>query len=533
MSEIVHILMVEDSALDAELAQREIKATLSQCMIQCVMDFHDFQTILTEFEPDLIVTDYLLPTFNGLDVIHFAKEQQSTASIIVLTGSINEDTAVACMKAGADDYVLKDNLRKLGPALVRALGEKKLRQERQLAQEALHESQERLSLALAAAQMGVWEWNLQTDAVTWSAECYNIVGRQRFDGTLANFVQSLHPEDKETVIETARQAIDSGTTFQAEFRVIDDDGTIRWVCNSGRTKYSPTGKPLHLVGTVQDITARKILAARQRKLEEQLMQAQKLESIGRLAGGVAHDFNNLLTVMTGYTSIVQTRLATDDPLQKTLDHISHAHDRAVALTHQLLAFSRKQILAPTAIDLNKLTHNLQQMLERLIGEDIHLQTTLQPDLYLILADAGQLEQVITNLVVNARDAMPTGGQLTIETCNITVDESYLQQHLQFEMATGPAVLLQVCDTGLGMSEEIQTHIFEPFFTTKEAGKGTGLGLATVYGIIKQSGGEIFVRSQPGQGTCFQIILPAVPEVAAPTEATPPPRASKAGMKRSC
>jgi PAS domain S-box-containing protein len=522
--------MVEDSALDAELAQREIRASLPNCMIQCVERFEEYQTILIELEPDLIITDYMLPAFTGLDVIHYAKQRHTAASIIVLTGSIDENTAVACMKAGADDYVLKNNLRKLGAALVRALGEKRLRQERQLAQEALRESQERLGLALTAAQMGVWEWNLQTDMVVWSAECYKIVGRQHFAGTLADFVQILHPEDKERVIGTARHAIDIGATFQAEFRILDDDGAIRWVCNNGRTKYSAIGEPLRLVGTVQDITARKTIAARQKKLEEQLMQAQKLESIGRLAGGVAHDFNNLLTVMTGYTSIIQSRLATEDPLQKTLTHISRAHERAAALTHQLLAFSRKQILAPTAINLSKLTHNLQQMLERLIGEDIRLQTSLQADLHLVVADVGQLEQVITNLVINARDAMPTGGQLTIETRNIEVDEPYLQHHPQMEIANGPAVLLKVCDTGHGMSDEIQAHIFEPFFTTKEAGKGTGLGLATVYGIIKQSGGEIFVQSTLAQGTCFQIILPAVQEATAPVEEAQTPTNIQGGCE---
>ncbi|NJN97997.1 MAG: response regulator [Anaerolineales bacterium] len=260
------------------------------------------------------------------------------------------------------------------------------------------------------------------------------------------------------------------------------------------------------VVVVRDITERKRAEEARAKLEEELRQTQKMESIGRLAGGVAHDFNNLLTVIRGYSEFMQKRMQPDDPHLEDLEQIRHASERAASLTRQLLAFSRKQILAPTILDLNILITNLHKMLGRLIGEDITLSLNLQPELWPITADPGQMEQVIMNLVVNARDAMPTGGRLTIETGNIHLDESYTQTHPT--APPGPCVLLAVTDTGYGMDKSTLTRIFEPFFTTKEPGQGTGLGLATVFGIVKQSGGDILVYSEPNQGATFKVFLPA-------------------------
>jgi PAS domain S-box-containing protein len=255
------------------------------------------------------------------------------------------------------------------------------------------------------------------------------------------------------------------------------------------------------------------------KLEAQLHHAQKMESIGQLAGGIAHDFNNLLTVIRGYCDIIQDALSREDPLHAELTHIRSASERATILIRQLLAFSRRQILVPTVLDLNSLVENLRTLLERLISEDITLVTLLSPGLRSIIADPSQIEQVVMNLVVNARDAMPTGGRLTIETANIDLDNSYASTHP--EAPIGPCVVLAVTDTGYGMDASTRARIFEPFFTTKEPGKGTGLGLATIYGIVKQSGGEITVYSQPGQGTTFQIYLPAS-AIASSDRAAPKP-----------
>lgn len=261
------------------------------------------------------------------------------------------------------------------------------------------------------------------------------------------------------------------------------------------------------LGTIQSEAEHQRAREEQAKLEEQLRQAQKMESIGRLAGGIAHDFNNLLGVIIGYSDIALRNLPTADPRGKPLEEVKKAGERAAQLTHQLLAFSRKQVIDPKVFDLNTVVGELTRMLERMIGEDIELNMILSDHLGRVKADRGQLEQVLMNLVVNARDAMPVGGKITIETSDVDLDETYAREH--FPVVAGSYVMLAVSDTGIGMSPEIQKHIFEPFFTTKEQGKGTGLGLSTVYGIVRQSCGYVWVYSEPDQGTTFKIYLPRV------------------------
>jgi two-component system cell cycle sensor histidine kinase/response regulator CckA len=251
--------------------------------------------------------------------------------------------------------------------------------------------------------------------------------------------------------------------------------------------------------------------AEHRRLEQQLRQAQKMEAVGRLAGGIAHDFNNLLTVINGYSQLISARLPAGDSTRADAEEIQKAGDRAAALTRQLLAFSRKQIMAPVVLNLNRIVSEMEKMLRRLIGEDIELVTSLDPGLGNVKADSGQIEQVIMNLAVNARDAMIHGGKLTLETANVTLDEGFARDHAGAHI--GPHAMLGVSDTGVGMDQETQSHLFEPFFTTKEQGKGTGLGLSTVYGIVKQTGGSIWAYSEPGQGTTFKIYLPRVDDPA--------------------
>ena len=317
--------------------------------------------------------------------------------------------------------------------------------------------------------------------------------------------QIVHPEDLADMQETAREATEALAAVDVEYRIIHRDGRIRWVRELSHRVFDDSEKAPSAEGVVYDITDRKETEETLRKTEEQLRQAQKLESVGRLAGGVAHDFNNLLTTMIGYLELISMEQGLSATTAEGVQEIRNSADRAAALTQQLLAFSRKQVLQPQVINLNRLITKLSKMLRRLIGEDINLNSELDSKLGQIKADPGQIEQVIMNLAINAKDAMPKGGTLTIETQGVYIDESYHHHHPQ--TAPGNYVLLAVSDTGHGMDEETKKHVFDPFYTTKKEGKGTGLGLSTVYGIVKQSDGFIWAHSEPGQGTTFKIYLP--------------------------
>ena len=291
-----------------------------------------------------------------------------------------------------------------------------------------------------------------------------------------------------------------------EVEAIRKDGTRVPVEVSSRLIYE-NGEPVAVQGSARDITERKRAEEELRASQLQLQQSQKLEAIGQLAGGVAHDFNNLLTAILGYTDLSLRRVDVDNSIRRNLEETKKAAERAASLTRQLLAFSRKQILEPKVLNLNDVVRDMHKMLTRLIGENIDLATKQAGDLGIVKADPCQVEQIILNLVVNARDAMPRGGKVTIETANITIDDTDALKHMAIK--PGPYVMLAVSDTGTGIDEETQARVFEPFFTTKEVGKGTGLGLSTVYGIVKQSGGNIWVYSEPGAGTVFKIFLPRV------------------------
>ncbi len=306
------------------------------------------------------------------------------------------------------------------------------------------------------------------------------------------------------------QTIQGGATWHGEVVNRKKDGSFYTEEMNIAPVRSPSGEITHFIATKQDITARK-------ELEQQFRQAQKMEAVGRLAGGVAHDFNNLLTIINGYSQLLLEKLEPASPLRAQAVEIQKSGERAAELTQQLLAFSRRQVLSPQILDLNQVVLDTHKMLRRLIGEDIDCRIVLHPELWKGKADPGQIAQIIMNLGVNARDAMPQGGTLTIETSNIELTEAYTSSHV--EITPGRYVVLSVGDTGVGMDRETQSHIFEPFFTTKEQGKGTGLGLATVYGIVKQSGGHIWVYSELGKGSTFKIYLPSVEEE---VSSSPPP-----------
>jgi PAS domain S-box-containing protein len=386
--------------------------------------------------------------------------------------------------------------------------------ERKRAQEALRHSEKQYRDLVETSNDLIWSVDAEGRCTFINREAARrILGYEPEDMVGRPFTDFMTPAQARKDLETFSHTKDGEGNFHYESELLRKDGTVVLIRCNAITVRDEQGHPQGVTGTATDVTEHK-------RLEEQFRQAQKMQAIGRLAGGVAHDFNNLLTVITGYSELLLQEAPLPDPSRDLIREIIRAADRAAALTRQLLAFSRKQILLPVVLDVNKVIINLDMMLRRLIGEDIDLQVALEPDLRPVKADPTQLEQVLLNLVVNARDAMPDGGRLTITTANVEVGAALT--HQRQEVPPGLYAMLRVQDTGHGMDNETKAHLFEPFFTTKELGRGTGLGLATVYGIVKQSGGHIDVESEPGQGAAFTIYLPAVanaPPSRAP--ATPP------------
>ena len=813
-------MTIEDEVRDAALIQRHLTRAGYEVISERIETLAEMKTALESQEWDVILCDYSMPHFSALAALAFLKETESDIPFIMISGTVGEELAVQAMLLGAHDYLMKDSLVRLVPAIERELEEARNRRAQRQSEEKLKQNQRQLAEAQHVARIGSWNWDLQNNTLTWSDAHYHIFGLdpQKFEPNFKSVVAELvHPDDRDLVKDTVENSLKTRGSFSFEYRIMRPDGKERMIHTKGNIETGERGKLFRAFGTVQDVTERNrtekeqahlsaqlesqrqrlknivssvpgvvweawgepdaatqridfvsdyvtimlgysveewlskpnfwlsivhpddreeaartsaanfasggrattqfrwiakegrvvwveansvvvkddedrpvglrgvttditerklseefhirrtvnaamradvsaahaqssdalgsildncaksivqhlnvafariwtlnqdenmlelqasagmythidggharvpvgvfkigLIAEEQqphitndvqndprvsdkewarregmiafagyplivesrlvgviaifareplaedtldalasvadiiaqgihrkraekalRQSEEQLRQSQKLESIGQLAGGIAHDFNNLLTAITGYSELSLRRLEPENPLRRNLEEIKKAGERAAALTRQLLAFSRKQVLQPKVLDLNSVVADFEKMLQRLIGEDVELRTVLSPELASVKADPGQIEQVIMNLVVNARDAMPQGGKLTIETKNVYLDERYARQRVV--VTPGSYVMLAVSDTGTGMDEETQKRIFEPFFTTKTKDRGTGLGLSTVYGIIKQSDGYIWAYSEPGMGTTFKTYLPRVDE----------------------
>jgi hypothetical protein len=511
MDKSLNVLFVEDSEIDTELICAELKRGGFGVDFNRVDTADAFLSALHARPWDLIISDFSMPNFDGLKAFDLFSKEKLDIPFIFVSGAMGEERAVQAMKAGARDYILKGHLGRLNAAVQRELDEAASRRKRREVEAARQREQGRLAVALQATGAGVFEYRIPADDHGYcNARFAEIFGLRCDDlppfAELPEwFFDRIHPDDRQ-MAEEGQQNFVSGKSlkFVLECRVRHKDGSWRQVtCMADAASRDENGAVRDLVGVMLDRTGEK-------QMEEQFRQAQKMEAIGQLAGGVAHDFNNLLTVISSFGEFVLERLEPDSEVHGDMQEVLKAAGRAETLTAQLLAYSRRRPVVPTVLNVNQLVGNVDKMLRRLLGQSIEFRTDLAADLWNVRIDAGGLEQVLVNLAVNARDAMPDGGRLTIETANAKIGGEYRSLKGQ-DVPSGLYVTISITDSGVGMDEATQSRLFEPFFTTKDPGKGTGLGLATCYGIVKQAGGFIWVYSEPGDGTTFKVLFPSVSE----------------------
>jgi PAS domain S-box-containing protein len=499
----LRFLCLEDSVEDRDLMGETLRADGLAFEIIHVKTQKEFQAAFDQTRFDLIISDFSIPSYNGLAALAAAQKAQPDTPFLFVSGTIGEERAVESLKSGATDYVLKTHLKRLGPAVRRALSEAREREGRQLAEKSLKESEARFRQLAENIDKVFWLTDTRNGVMLYINPAYEKIwgrGRDTLYRNPQTWLEAVHPDDRERIRQAAATKQTKGA-YDETYRIVRPDGSIRWIRDRACPIHEESGEVYRVVGTADDITE-------QRSLEERYRQAQKMEAVGQLAGGVAHDFNNLLTVMLGNTELVLLRAEQlDRATRENLKQVVDAARRAANLTRQLLAFSRKQMLQPQTLNLNMVVATLVNMLNHVICEDIQLQCNYGAQHAFVHADPGMIEQVLMNLVVNARDAMPAGGRLVIGTEIISFDEDAAR--LNPEARPGVFACLSVSDTGSGIAPEHMARIFEPFFTTKEPGKGTGLGLATVYGILKQHLGWIEVASRPGAGSTFKVFLPTI------------------------
>ena len=626
MSTPLRLLLVEDSEWDARLSLEALRGGGFKPEFLRVQTAQEMRAALETESWDIILSDYAMPEFDALAALEVLRDSAQEIPFIIVSGTIGEDTAVAAMRLGATDYLLKDRLARLPTAVSVALEQARSRRERRQAvealrlfrnlvgqsndtfevidpatgrfldvndkgpaelgfsraeylalrvcdvnpsvtadswrqlsdhirrdgavsseshhrrkdgttfpiefnakwvrldrdyivtvvrditkrkeaEEALRRSEARLNEAQRKARIGSWELDfsmhndVEEKSLSWSDELFRIFGYEPGAVTVTPelFFRKVHADDRQRIKEAMAETLHHGRTYSIHHRIVLSDGTERVIHEQADVIRDPgTGRALRMVGTAQDITERL-------KLEEQLRQSQKMEAIGQLSGGVAHDFNNLLTVIKGHIGLLRAKGQVPLEITDSIQQIDEAANRAANLTRQLLTFSRQEVIQPTDLNLNGIVSNLAKMLRRLLSESIEMTVDCARVPLPIRADEGMVEQVLLNLVVNARDAMPKGGRLGITSTAVDLDETMVPAMPQGR--AGAFACLAVSDTGTGIAPEILSRIFDPFFTTKEAGKGTGLGLATVYGVMQQHGGWITVESSLGHGATFRAYFP--------------------------
>jgi PAS domain S-box-containing protein len=536
----VKILIVDDDRL-----QRKLLRVMLETQGHAIVEAEDGRQALDALSGELaevVISDILMPNLDGYRFCSEARHTPRLAAlpIILYSSSYTSpgDEALA-LRFGASAFLekpatmerlqaaIEDVLRRPAPAPPAERGEDlgllKQYSARLIAKieeqniellaraEQLTASEEKFRQLAENIQEVFFMTTADSSQMLYISPAYETIWGRSADDLYANpraWIEAIHPEDRARIQEEDVAAGRNPAAFSREFRIVRPDNSVRHIHARGFPIRDAAGEIYRIAGIAEDVTERN-------NLQSQLLQAQKMEAVGRLAGGIAHDFNNLLTAINGYSQLAMRKLDARDPSYAHIEQIRSAGERAATLTRQLLAFSRKQILQPRVVNLNVIVFDLERLLGRLIGEDVKLATVLGQSLGSVRVDPGQIDQVIMNLAVNARDAMPKGGKLTLETANVNLDASYAQR--EDNVKPGRFVMLAVSDTGVGMTPEVKAHLFEPFFTTKGPGSGTGLGLATAHGVVKQSGGFITVYSELGRGTTFKVYLPRVDEAPEPVQ----------------
>jgi len=507
--------MVEDSPIDATLVLRELSRggrDVQSLRVDTALEMHK---ALATGEWDVVISDWSMPTFSALEALATLRRSGKELPFIIVSGTIGEETAVEAMRSGAQDFVLKDRLARLVPAVDRELRQREIRDARGRAEHALRISEARFASLAASGIIAISVTNAYGVVHEANDAYLSLIGYSRADFDAGGIGWSLLTAPESAAGDEAALLVlqTTGVVGPREKVLIRKDGTRAYVLEGGAMLDDAMCINFHA-----DLSDQKRAEEALRRSEEQLRQAQKMEAVGLLAGGVAHDFNNMLSVILSYASMLKADLMPSDPMGLQLEEIRLAGLHAAGLTKQLLAFSRRQLLRPRLVNLNEIVSQTDSMLRRVIGEDVELVRVPGSKLPGIFVDVDQITQVLMNLAVNARDAMPGGGKLTIETSTVELDAAYVAQHVGSR--AGRHVVLTVSDNGTGIDKETQERVFEPFFTTKAAGEGTGLGLSTVFGIVKQSGGFIWLYSEKGVGTSFRVYFPVAPEDVVPSVSEP-------------
>jgi PAS domain S-box-containing protein len=512
----IRLLVVEDNEDDALLVVRNLRGGGFTVDFQRVETAEAMSEAISTDPPDLVISDNTMPAFNAGSALRLLRDRQLDVPFIVVSGQIGEEIAVALMRAGANDFVLKDSLARLLPAVTRELREAEERREQRLTRTALRTSEERFRLVAEHLHDVVFRYRIGTNPgleyVSSAAASMTGHPPEELYDTPGLIFALAEPEDRTRMMESWSSPPSSPLVMHWH----DADGLTKWIEQRAVAVLDDQGRSVAVEGILRDITDQTVASLERESLERQLHQVERLDSLGQLAGGIAHDFNNLLGVISGSAEFVLEALGPTHASRADVQSIVDAARMAASLTRQLLIFSRLQPAQPEIIDVGAVVADTERLLRRTIGADIEFVVQTEADLDRVTIDRSRLEQIILNFVVNARAAMPDGGRLTISTASADDrDTSWREPGLP----SGRFVRLTVADTGSGMSPEVMKRAFQPFFTTKDPGKGTGLGLATVYGAVHEASGTITIDSAPGAGTRISIYLPSAP--ATPDEADHP------------